>query len=162
MKRELTRKEALARLEELCVRGEQCTADLRQKLHRWGVAAPYDDIIDRLVEHNFVNDERFARAYVRDKYRFDRWGRMKIARGLIAKCVPQSVIREALSEVDVKEYATNCYKLLAAKRRQLDPSLDGWTMREKLMRFAAARGYEAGLIAKLLDNKRLWEAMEED
>ena len=55
----------------------------------------------------------------------------------------------------------NCYRLLAAKRKQLPADLDSWTLREKLMRFAAARGYEAGLIVKLLDNKRLWESQED-
>ena len=161
MKRELTRQEATARREELGVRGDQCTADLCKKLYQWGIKLPYDDIIEHLEEQKFVDDERFARAYVRDKYRFDRWGRMKIARGLIAKRIPQQVIREALTEVDVKEYAMNCYRLLAAKRKQLPADLDSWTLREKLMRFAAARGYEAGLIVKLLDNKRLWESQED-
>jgi len=156
MKRPVTRDEAVARLEELCVRGEQCTCDLRRKLFQWGVPGPYDDLIDGLVDRKFVDDSRFARAYVRDKYRFDRWGRLKIVRGLMAKRIDRSVILEALEEIDVREYAGNCYKLLDAKRRQLPPEMEAYERRRKLLHFAAGRGYEMGLIIKLLDNPRLW------
>lgn len=157
MKKPLDRKNALARLEELCARSEQCSYDLRQKLYRWGVDAPYDDIIDSLIDGKYLDDERFASAFVRDKYRFDRWGRRKIARALMAKRIPSAVISEALENIDAREYAMNCYNLLETRRRQLPDSIDDYERRAKLLRFAAGRGYEPSLIMRLLDNPEIWD-----
>lgn len=157
MKKPLSLDAATARLEELCVRSEQCSHDLRQKLYKWGLSSRSDEVITGLIERKFVDDERFARAYVRDKYRFDRWGRLKIMRGLMAKRIPSQLIREALSEIDVKEYARNCYALLKSKNSQLRDEDGPWQRKQKLMRFAAGRGYEAALVVKLLDNDKLWD-----
>lgn len=156
-RKQITRDQARIRLEELCVRGEQCRADLVAKLSRWGVATPYDDILDSLAERRFFDDARFARAYVRDKYRFDRWGRMKIVSSLIAKRISRSDIDAALSEIDIKEYARNCYSILLSRRRQLPADMSPYERRQRLLRSAAQRGYEPSLIIKLLDNAKLWD-----
>lgn len=157
MKKPLGRKNALARLEELCARSEQCSYDLCQKLYKWGVEQPYDDIIDSLIDGKYLDDERFAAAFVRDKYRFDRWGRRKIARALMAKRIPSAVISEALENIDAREYAMNCYNLLDARRRQLSDALSDYEKRARLLRFAAGRGYEPSLIMRLLDNPEIWD-----
>lgn len=148
---------ALVRLEELCARSEQCTHDVRTKLFRWSVEPPYDTIINSLTDRGFVNDERFARAFTRDKYRFDRWGRIKIARALAAKRIDRSIIDSALEEIDIKEYARNCHDLLRSKKKSLPADADPYLTRQKLLRFAAGRGYEPSLIIRLLDNDKLWD-----
>lgn len=148
---------ALARLEELCARSEQCCFDLRSKLYRWKVEQPHDPIIERLLERRFVDDERFARAFVRDKYRFDRWGRIKIAHALAAKRIERPIISSALEEIEPREYAINCFKLLKAKRKSLPDDIEPYDARSKLMRYAAGRGYEPNLIIRLLDNEKLWD-----
>lgn len=152
---------ALARLEELCARSEQSSHDLRQKLVRWGVEpAAAEEVMASLIDRRFVDDARFARAYVRDKYRFDRWGRMKIVSGLIAKRINREIIDEALQEIDVREYARNCFRLLQAKLRQLPDGLERYEQRQRLLRFGAGRGYEAALIVKILDMEKLWTGGE--
>lgn len=154
--------DARARLEELCVRSEQCCFDLRQKLVRWGVGrSSHDELIEALTSARFVDDGRFARAYVRDKYRFDRWGRMKIVRGLMAKRIDRATINEALQEIDAKDYARNCFMLLKAKLRQIPAETERYEAKQKLLRFGAARGYEASLLLKLLDNERLWASRKD-
>lgn len=154
--------DARARLEELCVRSEQCSFDLRQKLIRWGVERGcHDKLIEALTSARFVDDGRFARAYVRDKYRFDRWGRMKIVRGLMAKRIDRATINEALEEIDSKEYALNCFMLLRAKLRQISADAERYEAKQKLLRFGAARGYEASLLIKLIDNERLWASRKD-
>lgn len=157
MRKALSAKAALLRLEELCSRSEQCSWDLRQRLFRWGVdPESHDEVIDSLMERRFVDDRRFAAAYVRDKYRFDRWGRLKIVRGLMAKRMPRSVIDSALEEIDVKEYARNCYQVMKSKLKGLPDDADAFTLRQRLLRFSAGRGYEPSLIIRLLDNPKLW------
>lgn len=157
MKKELSASAAVARLEELCARSEQCSYDLRQKLRRWGVAESHDDIIDRLIDARFVDDERFARAYVRDKYRFERWGRMKIARGLAAKRIARPTIEAAFGEIDPKEYARNCYRCLAAKLRKEPADAPSYETRQRMLRFGLQRGYEPSLMLRLIENPRLWD-----
>lgn len=160
MKRKtLSPAEVTARLEDLCVRSEQCVFDLRQKMMRWGVTDQdeADRILDSLIDRKFVDDSRFAHAYVRDKYLFDRWGRMKIIRGLYAKRVARTVIDEALGEIDSREYALNCYRLLCARLHQIPASVDRDGARQRLMRFGAGRGYELALIVRLLEKESLWE-----
>ncbi len=148
---------ALVRLEELCARSEQCSNDIRNKLFRWNVEPPYEPVIDSLVDRGYVSDERFARAFTRDKYRFDRWGRIKIARALAAKRIGRDLINSALEEIDVKEYARNCHSLLQAKIKTLPGDSDPYIRRQKLLRFAAGRGYEPSLILRLLDSDRIWD-----
>ena len=79
----VTSEKALARLEELCVRGERCESELRKKLRTWQIAsADADAVIDSLRRRRFFDDARFAHAFVTDKVRFARWGRIKIAMAL--------------------------------------------------------------------------------
>ena len=153
----LDAEKALVRLEELCARSEQCSWDLKEKLRRWKVEPPYEPIIESLSERGFVNDERFARAYVRDKYRFDHWGRLKIVKGLIAKRIDRNTIDIAMREIIARDYALNCFNLLKAKRKSLSPELSSYEMKQKMLRFAAARGYEPNLVIRLLDNEKIWD-----
>ena len=104
-KKKITPQEALMRLEALCARSEQCTLDLRQKLYKWEISPSDSDvIIKKLIKTRFVDDSRFAVAFCRDKYRFNRWGRMKIVYGLRAKQLSSHDIQEALKTIDDKEY----------------------------------------------------------
>lgn len=156
-KKAISAESALERLEELCARSEQCSSDLRNKLYRWNVEPPHDSIIESLISRGFVNDKRFARAFTRDKYRFDRWGRIKIARALAVKRIDRDIINDALEEIDTREYARNCFNLLHAKKKSLTDASDSYVTRQKLLRYAAGRGYEPALILHLLDNDRLWD-----
>lgn len=114
---------AQAKLEELCAASERCSWEILARLRRWGIGgAEASAIIDRLAEGRFIDDERFAHAFVIDKYRFARWGRIKIRAALYAKKVPSWMIEEALTEIDDTEYADNLLQLLRAKRLSLRES----------------------------------------
>lgn len=156
MKKNISPDMALERLEDLCARSEQCTADLRSRLYRWGVpgqAAAH--VIEQLENGRFVDDERFARAYVRDKYRFSRWGRRKIAAGLAAKRIPRHMISDALGEIDDEEYHAIMVAVLQAKARSMDDAVS-YENRMKLLRFGASRGFEPGELAKIINSGELW------
>ena len=153
---------AKMRLEALCAASEQCTADLREKLRRWGVAADEAEaVIESLRSRRFVDDARFARAYVRDKYRFARWGRHKIVMGLRAKRISADDIDAALAEIDLDEYEELLTQLLRSKVRSGRLSRE-WPDRAKLLRFAASRGFESSLITRIVASGAPWQSASDD
>lgn len=155
--RPISSENALMRLAALCAASEQCSHDLREKMRRWLLPdEEAEKVLARLVADRYVDDGRFARAYVRDKYRFARWGRSKIIMGLRAKRISRSDIDEALGEIDLDEYEANLLALLRAKVRTGRLSRE-WADRAKLYRFAASRGYESSLISRLISSGAPWE-----
>ena len=98
-------------------------------------------IVRSLLDERFIDDERYARAFVRDKYRFNGWGRAKITAALRTKGIEAAVIDEALGEIDDEEYEKVMTQALAAKVRTL-AGREPRAARDALVRFAASRGYE--------------------
>lgn len=143
----ITPQNALARLESLCSRSEHCEYEMRTKLRTWGVgSSDTDKIIESLKANRFVDDARFARAFVNDKYRFAGHGRMKIRLALVAKRVERPIIEEALAEIDEEIYAARLRDILLAKIRRTADA-DTYEGRTKIFRFGASRGFEPDLVA---------------
>ncbi len=141
---------ALIRLEELCVRSEQCTAECRKRLANWKIAPDdAESIINSLRSRRFIDDARYAAAFVRDKYRFARWGRRRIVLELKRKRISDDIIEDALTEIDADEYSEILRRLLATKRAHMERPLS-YEDRSALYRYALMRGYESSLIAKVL------------
>ncbi|MDE6269815.1 MAG: RecX family transcriptional regulator, partial [Muribaculaceae bacterium] len=147
--RAVTPEQAYERLADACSRAEYCTHELRQKLLRMGVGA--DDaarVLGRLSRERYVDDGRYARAFVRLKAGYGRWGRRKIAYALAMKRIDRRIVSEAMDEIDPEAYAEALKGLLKAKLRsggqELLTSYEG---RTRLFRYAAGRGYEADAIA---------------
>lgn len=141
---------ALIRCEELCARAERCEHELREKMRTWRIdSRDIDAIINSLTTRRFLDDSRFARAFVRDKYRFARWGRRKIAMALKQKRIDSDTIDEALEEINQEEYTAVLRTLLKAKAAHMDRPLS-YDDRVKLFRFAVARGFETQLVSSLL------------
>ena len=151
-KKILTDEEAKARLEALCVRAERCVFELQQKLRGWGITGQRaQDILDSLIDRRFVDDVRFAHAFVNDKVRFQRRGRLIIKRDLMLKRIKSDIIDEVLSEIDEDLYRANLEYTLRAKMRGLsDEVLADPLTRQKLLRHAVSRGYELSLAATTL------------
>ena len=129
---------------------------MRKKLHDWGVSSSdADDIITRLQQERYLDNERFARAYCRDKLRFNGWGRIKIAFMLKGKGIEQESIDAALSEIDEEQYATILNEVLIAKVKTLKDK-EPEQARASLLRFAASRGFEPALffpaVSKIVSN----------
>lgn len=142
----ITPDNAFLRLATLCARSEQAEGDLRRKLHDWGVA-PHDTdaIISRLKQERYLDNERFARAYCRDKLRFNGWGRIKIGYMLRDKGIEQEFIDAALSEISDEQYSAILHDALTAKAKTLS-NKEPQQARASLLRFAASRGFEPSLI----------------
>jgi len=148
----MTSDQALARLAALCSRGEQAESDLRDKLCRWQIApGEADGIIRRLKQENFLSDERYARAFVRDKFRFNGWGRIKIAHALRQKHIAGQWIEQALAdEIDADDYRAELVRLMQGKLRTV-AGRQPQAARAALLRFAASRGFESDLCYSCLD-----------
>ena len=142
----ITPENAFLRLATMCARCEQAEGDLRRKLHDWGLAqTDASAVIQRLKQERYLNNGRFARAYCRDKLRFNGWGRIKIEYMLRGKGIEQEHIDAALGEIDKQQYADILHEALAAKAKTLSGKPQEQA-RAALMRFAASRGFEPALI----------------
>ena len=140
-KRDLSAAEWLDKAEAYCARAEHCAADVRRKLYEWSAPADlFDKIEENLYARDFLNDERFCRAYVHDKVEYQGWGRQKIRAGLLALQLPESVIRDSLDEIDENQYLANLRNLI--RQRKADSE-------DKRMRFLLQRGYTYDEIKKV-------------
>lgn len=139
--KEMTEQQALSRLAALCSRGEHCTGEMRDKMRRWSVADEAQErVVGYLVEHKYIDDERFARAFVHDKLEYNGWGRRKIEQALRAKRVASDIIDRVLDETEGDSYEEKLRPLLAQKRKSIKAK-DARELTMKLIRFAMGRGY---------------------
>lgn len=147
-----TEKDILTRAMALCSRSEKTAYDLRQSMTRWGFPDPskQENIITYLKENKFIDESRYATSFVRDKHRFNRWGKNKIRAMLRAKGIEDNTISEALDSISYQEYILALKEDLISKRRSIKSS-NHFDLRGKLMRFAQSRGYETDLIYKTID-----------
>ena len=141
---------ALKRAAALCSGQEQCSSHIRGKLLGWKVSASdAEKIIQVLSKENFLDDARFAKSYVRDKFRFNGWGKVKLKMMLKQKGIPEAAIDEALDQIDPEAYKEYCARLISEKAagiRETNP----YKRKGKLFRFAAQRGFESDLIHQIL------------
>ena len=138
-----------------------CCGQVRRRLQRWNLAqqqkgmtgfsdSQMDGIVESLVKDRFVDDARFAGAYVRDKARFQGWGAVKIAYNLKGLGVGESVIREAIAENMDSFDSGRLRDMLQKKWNSLKPGLALQQKREKMLRFALGRGFQYGQIMDII------------
>ena len=130
----------------ICSRGETCTFDIQAKLKVWGLEVEDSiAVISLLKKEKYLDDERFARAYVKDKFRFNHWGRTKIAYMLHAKNIDKEIQEAAFEEIEEESYSDQLVKLITDKEKTIKAK-DQYDKRNKLMRFAMGRGFESNKI----------------
>lgn len=139
----MTETEAYNKLTAYCAQAEHCRAEVAEKLQRWGIAyEAIDRIADRLTQEGYIDEERYCRAFVRDKYRLDKWGRAKIIQALqLKKMAPTFYLPILNEEINREEYISILRGLLSSKRKSVHAE-DEAQLREKLIRFALSRGFE--------------------
>ena len=148
--RDLEFREALRKAAALCSRQEQSTGQIREKLRIWNVDEETGErVIQKLQEEKFLDDSRYARFYVKDKFKLNRWGRIKITVMLRQKGIEPSTIEDALNQIDGEEYYRVCADLIRVKSATLHEQ-NHFIRKGKLFRFAASHGFESDLIHKIL------------
>jgi regulatory protein len=144
-------KTALKKAMALCASREYCSEDIRIKLDSWGIgAADSDKIISVLVKENFVNDKRYAEAFVRDKYHHNKWGKAKIAAQLRAKRIAPELISSALTALDDDQYRQMIMDTLASHRK-LIKAKNKYDLKGKLMRYGLSKGFESHILYDILN-----------
>lgn len=159
---QITEAEMLHRAAAYCSTAERCIQDVEKKIKAAGLSTEESErIIARLLEEKFIDEQRFARYFVNDKLRFNKWGRIKIGYELQRKNIPAPVRQEALEGIDDTEYTSILLSLLKAKKK----STRGKDERDiyiKILRFAAGRGFESREASRCLKQLFNGNDYEED
>ena len=142
---------ALNRAAALCSRSEQAEGDIRNKLASLGLSrADADYVISRLIEGNFIDENRYAHAFVHDKLAYNGWGRLKIAYQLKLKGISSVAIAEAMEQIDETQYRNTLERLLRAKWREVS-GRELQHARAAMLRFGASRGFEPSMLYDMVD-----------
>lgn len=150
MKKEMTEQEAYLQLAALCAQAEHCEQEMRDKMKRWEIdEMAQNRIIQRLVEERYVDNERYARAFVKDKIRYNKWGRRKVQQALWMKRIDNDIQQRILDEIDDKEYLDVLRPLLKQKRKSIKAESD-YALNQKLVRFALSRGFTFDIIRQCI------------
>ena len=137
-----TPEQALASLMRQCARAEKCSGDALRLMRRWGVSeADAHKVLERLIRERFIDDGRYAVAYVRDKVRFSGWGERKIRMALRAKGVAAHCIDAALGELEENDDTSRLEEILRKKAAKTT-ARDLYDLKGKLVRFGMSRGFD--------------------
>jgi len=149
--KEVTEQGAYLQLAQLCARAEHCQYEMVEKMRRWEMSDEAQArVMERLVKERYVDDERYARAFVRDKIRYNKWGRRKVEQALWMKHIDDSIRQQVLSEVDDEEYLNVLRPLLKQKAKSYR-GIRGYELNQKLVKFALSRGFTFDIIRQCID-----------
>ena len=149
--KEVTEQGAYLQLAQLCARSEHCQHDMLEKMRRWEMSDEAQArVMQRLISERYVDDERYAHAFVKDKIHYNKWGRRKVEQALWQKHIDDDIRQRVLDEVDDEEYLSILRPLLKQKRRSTKADSD-YELNQKLVRFALSRGFTYDIIRQCLD-----------
>ncbi len=147
----MTEAEAYNKFSAQCALAEYCCSDIRKKMQRMEMG---EEVTERVIRHlkkeGFIDESRYSKAFVRDKFRYNHWGRVRIEQGLRMKGISQSLIVDAMLEIDEDDARETLLHLMKKKL----PSVKGrnaYEIKAKLMRFAMSRGFDIDLIRGVAD-----------
>lgn len=147
----MTEQQILSKLTTLCAKSEHCQHDMLEKMRRWEVDdATQARVMEYLVREKYVDDARYARFFINDKVKFNRWGKQKVAQALRMKGISETIYAPLLDDVEEDTYLDTLRPMIEAKRRTVK-GRNEYEIRGKLIRFALSRGFGMDLIMKVLD-----------
>lgn len=151
VRKEMTGQQAFQKLAALCAKGEHCQHDMLEKMRQWGIGDEEQaQVMARLVDERYVDDERFARAFVSDKVRYNKWGRRKVEQALWLKHIDKTVVQQVLDEVPDEDYLNTLRPLLKQKRKSTKAQSE-YELTTKLIKFALSRGFTMDIIRQCIE-----------
>ena len=142
--------EILAKAQHYCAYQERCHQEVKNKLYELGCNTDtVNEVMVTLIETNFLNEERFAKAFAGGKFRIKKWGRLKSKRELAARKISDYCIKAAMKEIDDKDYWECLVQLINKKL----PAKSDWKEQQKITTWLMSRGFELDLIKEALVNK---------
>ena len=147
----LTKEQALQKLRQYCAYQERSHHEVQQKLYELGIRkSDQDEIIAKLVEEDYLNEERFAKTFAGGKFRMKDWGRKKIYYALKEKRVSEYSIKQAMKEIDDEEYKQNLKEIAQEKYESLKNE-QFLVRKKKTIDYMLQKGYELDLVTKALN-----------
>lgn len=145
---------ALLKMQQFCVYQDRNHQEVRSKLLKMKIYGDgLEEIMASLIEDDFLNEERFAKAYATGKFRINNWGKIKIKMQLKSKRVSEYCIKVALNEIGDEEYKERLEALLSKKLTELErKNLNRYQLKSKLYQFAQTKGYESFVISPVLES----------
>jgi len=139
--KKLSYEQALHRLAAYCSRAERCVWDIRRKMDTMEIPSDQQNrIVQHLQKEKFIDEERYCKAFVHDKSQYNRWGNHKIRFELRKRQLPDTLIQETLKGLNPEETRERLRLLLEQKKKSVKGKNE-WEIRQKLLRFAASRGF---------------------
>ena len=149
--KQITEQEAYLRLASLCAQAEHCQYEIKEKMRRWELGEEAQTrIMERLVKERYIDEMRYARAFVKDKVVYNKWGRRKVEQALWQKQIDDDIRQRVLEEVDDETYVSVLRPLLKQKRKSTKAGSE-YEMNQKLVRFALGRGFTFDIIRQCID-----------
>lgn len=125
---------------------------MRDKLFSFGLAPnDVDQIISQLIEEDYLNEQRFAEAFARGKFRMKHWGKVKIRYEMKQRRITEYCIKKAMKEIDEDEYLKTLVKLMDEKLRSLKSEKNVFTRKRKLTDYLMQKGYESDVISSVIN-----------
>lgn len=170
--KKMTEQEALAKLMTICSQSEHCSGEMVEKMQKWELEETAQArIMEQLVKGKFVDDERFTRAFAKDKLRYNKWGRRKIEQALWLKHIPNDISQRVLDELgiggnnsrsdDDSEYVQILRELLRNKARSVKAK-NTYERNGKLIKFALGRGFSMDVIMKVIEESDEYDFAEDE
>ena len=142
LKRDKTADEALTSLMRLCARAERSSGDALRLMQNWGVNKnEQQEVLQRLIKERFIDDRRYAEAFVREKCNLSAWGRYKIQSALKCKGIASDIIAEALAKLNPTDNKQRLQKKLQTKIKHIKYDTE-YQLKTKLIRYALSLGFE--------------------
>jgi regulatory protein len=149
----LTNEQALQKLKHYCSYQERCHSEVRSKLHQLGVTKKsHDELIAELIQQDYLNEERFAMAFARGKFKMNSWGKKKIVQALKAKQISEYCIKQALKQIGDNDYLEAIKKLATKKLEHLNGEKEP-VKKNAAITYLVSRGFEAKEVMKVFEKQ---------
>ncbi len=153
--------QALNSLMALCARAEKSSGDAYRLMARWGVEkSEQPKVLEQLIKDRFIDDERYATAYIRDKINLSGWGKFKIKSHLIQKGVAKEIIDEQLDQLDRDKMGERLQEMIQRRARTTKYTTK-FQLRDKLIRYGASLGYDFSSVSEAV-NQAISEIKNDD
>ena len=154
LNQQYTPKEAKVKIAKFCAYQERCHQEVRDKLFSFGLLPnDVEEIIFELIQEDFINEERFTKAFVRGKFNYKKWGRIKITQELKRRKISDYCIKKGLAEIsDIKYYSV--LKEILTKKIAKQSAIKDYQKNYKAVQFAMSRGFEAELSCTIIKSSK--------
>ncbi len=139
------------KLAKYCAYQDRSHWEVANKLNEFSlIPEAREEITIYLIQNNFLNEERFAKSFVRGKFNQKYWGRIKIRSELKKRKIPLKMIESALKEINEDQYQSTLAELFEKKKNSLKSEREGFKKKAKIRNYLLQKGFENELVMKFI------------